>query len=104
MTPVVQLAILIGDMALGKAGGADGKLAGFADELHELRRILEAARGGDEVAAARGIAAQGEDIFAIERTDPFEEGADLSAGMVHAGEVRERGQVVFLLDAIDDGE
>ena len=76
--PIHVFALLAGDVALGKTGGADGKAAQFADVADELVGKLEAALGFFEHAVAAGrIAAQGEDVFDAERARLGNDFADL---------------------------
>ena len=92
MPPVGVLAGLVGDVAFGKTGDAHGKIARFADELHQFRGEFKAAGRGLELAAAGRIAAQGENVPAAGRADFFEQAAHLVARVADAGEMRQRGQ------------
>jgi hypothetical protein len=76
------------------------KLALLADEFDELRRKLKSAWRHSKFAAARRIAAQGQDVFTAERADFFEQRTHFIAGVVDAGEMRQRRQLVFALDAV----
>ena len=59
--PIGVLALLAGDMALGKTRDADGEIALLANEAHQLAGELEPAGGDLEFAAAGRVAAQGQD-------------------------------------------
>src|SRR5258708_2258020 len=102
MLPVRVFALLARDVTFGKTGDAGGEAVLLADELYELRGKLEAAGRGLEFAAAGRIAAQRENIFTSDRLDLLQQLADLLAGVVDTGEMSERGEVMFALDAIHD--
>ena len=100
--PVNQLAFLAGDVAFGKAGGSDAEAVLLADELHQLAGKFKTAGRHFELAAARRIAAQREDVFDAERADLREQFADLFARVIHAGQMRDGGEAMLFLDAIHD--
>ena len=57
-----------------------------------------------ELATARRVAAQGEQVLHPQRADLPEQLADLLARGAHAGQVGHRGQAMLRLDALDDPE
>ena len=63
MPPIGVLALLAGDMALGKTGYADGEIPLLADKAHQLAGELEAAGRGLELSPAGRIAAQGQEVL-----------------------------------------
>ena len=102
MFPIIKPANFIGDVAFGKTGDADGKIALLADELDELCGEFKAAGCGLKFSAGGRIAAQRQDVFAAERMDFFEHRAHFVARVVDAGKMGERGQAVVALDAVND--
>src|ERR1035437_7899378 len=102
MPPGRVLACRAGNMTFRKTGDAGGKIARLADEIHQLRGIFKTAGRGLEFATAGRVAAQGQDVFAVERTDFVQQDTNLRASVVDAGKVGERRQAVFALDAIHD--
>src|SRR6201995_3111150 len=60
--PVYVTAFRAGNVPFRKPGDADGESASFADALHELIRVLEAARRRRERPAVRRIAAKRQDV------------------------------------------
>ena len=87
-------------MPFWKASNANGKITLLANKFHELRRKFKAAGRGLKFAATRRIAAQGENIFAVQRADFFKQGADFVAGVVDASKMRQRGEAMLPLDAV----
>jgi hypothetical protein len=100
MPPIGVLALLAGDVAFGKTGDAGGKIPLLTDEIDQLGRIFKAAGRGLKFAAAGRVAAQGQNVFAVERADFFQQRADFVARVVDASEMGERGQAVLALDTI----
>ena len=102
MLPVRVLAIFLRNVAFGKPGDADGKISRRADEFDKLRRKFKPAGRGLKFPAAGRIAPQRENIFTAETAKFFQQRANFSARMVDAGEMREGGEAMLALDAIDD--
>ena len=71
-----------------------------ADELHEFGGIFKTAGRGLEFAAAGRVAAQGENVFAVQRADFFQQRAHFGAGVVDAGKMGEPRQPMLVLDAV----
>ena len=90
MPPIGVFAVLARDVAFGKTGDADGKIALLADELDKLRGEYKTSGRGLEFTAAGRIAAQRENVFATERADFFQKLAHLPAGVIDAREMRQR--------------
>jgi hypothetical protein len=63
MPPVGVFAFLAGDVAFGKTGDADGKIARFADEFDQLRGKLETAGCGLEIRRRRAGRRAGRGCF-----------------------------------------
>ena len=80
------------------------KVAGFADALHELIRVLEAARRRRERRAVRRIAAKRQDVAHPELARVRENRLRLGPRRVHARQMGHRRELVVALDSIDDGE
>src|ERR1043166_947015 len=103
MLPINVASALAGHVSFRKPGGPDAKAARFADEAHELIGVFKAAFGlFENAAAARRVAAQGEDILDAQGADLRDDIADFIAGRVHASEVGHGGQPVLALDAVHD--
>src|SRR5438067_11082949 len=103
MTPIDMAAAVAGDVAFGKAGDADAKAAGFANEADELIGVFESAFGLFEFAiASGGIAAQGQNIFDSQSPDLSDDVADFFAGGIDTGQMGHGRELVLALNAIDD--
>lgn len=103
--PVDEFASGAGDVAFWESSGADAESVVGVEEGDELGGELEAADCFYEGArAARGVAAEREDVFDIAGAGFLDDVGELVAGGVDASEVHHRGAVPLALNAVDDSD
>src|SRR5262245_16678303 len=102
--PVDVASFRASDVPFRKPGNADGEIAGCADELNKLIRVLEAARRRRESGAVWRIAAQGQDVAHTQLAGVRENRFRFRPRGVHAGQMRHGRQPVLALNAVNGGE